>query len=378
MPGSRWVSRRGKHEGNEVEVTQTSDVSVWFVNRGGGANFGKQKADDSKTHRITRETFAREYMPREALAGGDAQVNGAFRRAAPPKRKQAEAPQPSLQMNGYAFAPGTPLNISIETVTPELAKTWLERGGTNRSTSPRRVRKYAAAMRRGEWQLTGEAIKLNADSQVRDGKHRLEAVVESGVSIQSLVVRNLDEGAFDVLDSGRPRSTSDIIGMHGFTYRTAAAAAARGLLLIDRFGHYTASSREVDEAVSTPTVLRYAEEHKEVLEEAIRYAQHLQRAGFVGGVGLYATLFVLLLRVDRDAALLFAEKLTTGANLEPNDPILRFRNRMIGERLSSAQKDREVYLAIGIKVWNAWRKGESLEKLIWRGQSNNEPFPAPV
>ena len=47
------------------------------------------------------------------------------------------------------------------TITPELAQEWLDRGGNNRKVTRRRIEAMTAAIQRGEWQLTGEAIKLD-------------------------------------------------------------------------------------------------------------------------------------------------------------------------------------------------------------------------
>ena len=58
-------------------------------------------------------------------------------------------------------ARGTDLDLEIMTITPELAQEWLDRGGNNRKVTRRRIEAMTAAIQRGEWQLTGEAIKLD-------------------------------------------------------------------------------------------------------------------------------------------------------------------------------------------------------------------------
>ncbi len=379
-PGTQWVSRRGRHTGNEVVVDHATDTSVFVTYKGTGDSMGNQKADPSKLHRVDRAQFESQYAPADTLFN---QVNGlqpAFRQKRTIRQRAAEdtSAQPLLTTNGIVMTGDTKLNIEIMTITPEMAKVWLSRGGSNRTPSIRRVNRYAEAMRRGEWKLTGEGIKLNAQGQVRDGGQRLRAIIQSGVSIQSLVVRNIDEDAFDVLDSGRTRTTADVLGLHGFPSRNALAAAARGLILIDKFGRYAITGKEVDEAISTPIILRYAQRHRDLLVEAIHCADLLHARGFAGGIGLWGTLFGLLLRVDHEAALLFADALASGENLERDNPILRLRNRMLAERrLPNAWTDREVHIAVGIKAWNAWRRGETIQQLVWRGRNNNEPFPVP-
>jgi hypothetical protein len=52
------------------------------------------------------------------------------------------------------------LHLRMMTITPELAQEWLDVGGTNRKITRRRIEAIAAAIKRGEWRLTGEAVKL--------------------------------------------------------------------------------------------------------------------------------------------------------------------------------------------------------------------------
>jgi hypothetical protein len=383
VPGSRWVARTGKHAGGEVEITNLSDVSVFFINRaGGGDSLGNQKADDSKTFRLTRETFNARYLPREELVPGETHGGRAFRRQftyKPEPEAVASRVQPP-PLNGHILSGGTPLNLEVLAITPLQAQAWLDRGGLNRHPSRRRVQAYAAAMRRGEWILTGDSIKLDEQGVVRDGQQRLMAIVEAGVPITSLVVRNVSPSAFDVIDSGRPRGAWDVLGMHGFTNRFATAAATRGLVLIEHFGRFDVRTFEASQYLSTVRILAYAEAHRDELTEALKLAEHIRVVGhFYGGGGLWAILFALLLRANHDAAHLFAEALATGANLEVDSPILRLRSRMLDPRnVPNSVDERETALAIGIKAWNAWRAGERVEQLMWRGSrrlKSPESFP---
>jgi hypothetical protein len=115
----------------------------------------------------------------------------------------------------------------------------------------------------------------------------------------------------------------------------------------------------------------------------VRLADGLRTAGFIGGGGVYGVLLALLLRTDAEATRVFHASLVSGANLEPDSPILRYRNRSISERVlgRGTRGEREVTIATGIKAWNAWRKGETTHYLAWRGGrdvKSPEPFPLPV
>src|SRR5919202_4651022 len=97
------------------------------------------------------------------------------------------------------------LNLEVMTITPELAQEWLDRGGVNRKLTRRRIDAMAAAIQRGEWQLTGEAIKLDHEGRVRDGQNRLHAIVQAGIPVRSVVARGGGGEGVDVIGTGRAR-----------------------------------------------------------------------------------------------------------------------------------------------------------------------------
>ena len=73
---------------------------------------------------------------------------------------------------------------------------------------------YARDMEKGHWQLNGEPIKFYVDGSLADGQHRLSAIISSGASIQSVVLRNLPLN-ISLHDRGRNRSTTDTLILDG-------------------------------------------------------------------------------------------------------------------------------------------------------------------
>lgn len=107
------------------------------------------------------------------------------------------------------------LQVTIETITVETAKAYLEKNTSNRNLSQSVVNSYAETMRKGGWYLNGEAIKFDKTGKLTDGQHRLHAVVKAGVSIQSVVIRDVEEEAFASYDCGRSRTAGQLMGMQG-------------------------------------------------------------------------------------------------------------------------------------------------------------------
>lgn len=105
------------------------------------------------------------------------------------------------------------LNMTIEVVTPESAKRYLERNTENRRLRNWWVNSLAGCMRRGEWITTNQGVSFDTTGKLIDGQHKLEAVILADMPVTMAVFRNLDPSAFKVLDIGVKRNYSDITGL---------------------------------------------------------------------------------------------------------------------------------------------------------------------
>jgi hypothetical protein len=266
------------------------------------------------------------------------------------------------------------------TITPELAQEWLDRGGTNRKTTRHRIEAMTAAIQRGDWRLTGEAIKLDDEDRVRDGQNRLHAIVEAGIPVRSVVARGVGEDAFDVMDTGRSRNAADVLHIHGYPSQNALAAAARGLMFVERYGRVFPSQRDSHLYVTPVTTLQYVKEHPEIID-GVHLGDRIYHSGIEGGIGLWSIIMTLFLRLDPEQAEQFTEHLTTGAGLRRGHPLLMLRNRLLGSQRDqySTLSGREALVAIAIKAWNAWREGKTLPALTWRAEGRRaESFPEAI
>lgn len=107
------------------------------------------------------------------------------------------------------------MKATVETITPERAKEYLERNMINRHISINRVNAYKDSIIRGDWQLNGEAIKFNKKGELIDGQHRLTAIIKANKPIEAVVIRGIAEDV-DIIDRGRSRSIRDTLMMQGY------------------------------------------------------------------------------------------------------------------------------------------------------------------
>lgn len=88
-------------------------------------------------------------------------------------------------------------------ITPTIAAKWIDE---NNSNNPRKtvnrnvVQAYATDMRNGNWVMNGEPIVIDANGEIKNGQHRLLAVIEAGVAVKMFVVIGIspDVTTFDM------------------------------------------------------------------------------------------------------------------------------------------------------------------------------------
>jgi hypothetical protein len=97
----------------------------------------------------------------------------------------------------------------IAEITPAMAKEMLATSTGNRKLRGWYVSQLASAMHRGEWRVTSQGIGFCTNGHLKDAHHRLSACIQSGVTIESLIVLGLRDDAYQVIDTGMMRTYGD-------------------------------------------------------------------------------------------------------------------------------------------------------------------------
>lgn len=121
------------------------------------------------------------------------------------------------QMISLDVPNGNTLEIGFIRITPELANTWLNSNHSNqRKLSKATVAQYTKTIKNGLWYPdTGECIKISCENNIIDGQHRLNAIVQAGIPVTMLVIKNISDEHLAALDTGKKRTLSDVFTIHG-------------------------------------------------------------------------------------------------------------------------------------------------------------------
>jgi len=260
-----------------------------------------------------------------------------------------------------------------EKVTPKKAQEWLKRNECNRPLKPRAIDRYTQAMLRGAWQLNGENIKFNCNGRLIDGQNRLNAIIKSGCTIETYVVRGLPDCAFDTIDQGVTRSLADVLHRNGEKNCAVLASAIRWLVILRDREKYKVLSMPIDESMDELV------KNPELRESVAKFVSKAARTIIPGGVGAACRYLCIRPQIKNGNAQgmvkaeMFFERLITGEGLSRYQPVFHLREAMIRNFKETAKLPHDVIAAMTVKAWNATladKQMRSAKPLEWDREEN--------
>jgi hypothetical protein len=101
---------------------------------------------------------------------------------------------------------------AVLVINPITAQQMLTTSTGNRTMRGHYVKRLADAMLRGEWRVTSQGIGFDVTGALRDGHHRLSAIIQSGVTVELPVVMGMPVTAYQVTDIGMRRTYAELLG----------------------------------------------------------------------------------------------------------------------------------------------------------------------
>lgn len=285
--------------------------------------------------------------------------------SAPPDAQATETPRVAVKVVSE-------MHLPVVEITPELAKEWLTKNLRNRKLRKYKVDAYAAAMRAGEWRGTREPIEFADDGELLNGQHRLQAVVDSEVTIQNPVRFNVPRSELPIIDTGLGRMASDVLTMDGHKNSTQLAAAAKAYYLWHT-GPSMSMLRAGSKKINNELVKHIVERHPD-LNMSVEFAKHASKTlNLLPPSALAAIHYEIIRKHGRGKADEFFNKLIQGYDLHLGSPILALRNVLQKSANSQSRPTTEIRMAWTIHAFNKWIRGEGNVKII--KHMANQDFP---
>lgn len=215
------------------------------------------------------------------------------------------------------------MTMTYEYISPEKAADLLETNENNRTISNGTVQAYVNDLEAGNWDETvGSSISIDSNGVLRDGQHRLAAIVKSGIGIHTWVCRNVSSDG--IYDNNRKRSNSDQIlimrpDFDNVYKSTRYISIARAIIC-----H---GERDNRRKVTPKEIIDFTDKHKEELDPFFLNLPQ-STVSKISLAVVHLSLFLAFLNgVNMEDILDFYEVLCSGMSVRPEEhPIIAYRN----------------------------------------------------
>lgn len=273
------------------------------------------------------------------------------------------------------------ITTRLVTVTPDMARQWLDNMAPNRKVSRVNLENLMKAMEEKRWHQDASPIKFNRNGQLIDGQHRLWALINTGQTHTFIVAWGVLEEAMTTLDTGKMRSRGDVLAIHDPALTDINSVAATTTIIL-RWKKGERNNNLRNSYVSNDEVIAFYDQERDDIIAASRHGRRLANATRAASGQAYSLCWYLFSNIDPEDAEFFWDRIVDGAALEPGSPIYALRELLAREARSAGTRERmraDIAAALMIKAWNAYRRGEEVKLLHFKvGGAHPDRYPEPI
>lgn len=260
------------------------------------------------------------------------------------------------------------MTMTYEFISPEYAEDLLtNHNHGNRRLKNRTVEAYVTDLKSGNWdEQVGSTISIDERGELRDGQHRLTAIVKSGIGVKLWVCRNVsDKGIYD---SNVVRSISDQLYILRpdleAVYKSYRFAGIVNMLINHRTRKKCTAKQVAD----------YIDRHKDDLDGFFYRFPTTITGKITNAVVVSALYMAYAAGVEMDDILRFYSVLTTGmSTCKEEFPIIAYRKYLLKDSTNLRNADitdvcRCQYALKKYLDGSCTKRIRAVDKLIW-------PFP---
>lgn len=278
----------------------------------------------------------------------------------------------------WLFGKHTREDIRYVDVSPVIAAALLERNTRNRKMRGQDVKEWSGEMEGGRWRITHQGIAIARDGMILDGQHRLESIVESGVTVRMPVAVGLDPEVFSVIDTGRRRNSADAMFMVGESNAFLLAAITR-LAMQYETGYLNRQIGGRGNKIHSDVLLAYRDGKEDALRAATKVGLNSRSGGLpVNKTAVGAAYLLIHAKCGNDDLINeFFEGVRHGIQLDGNDARFLLRRNILND---VAKPRSRKHLGLLLKAWKLYALGEPLKPrtlLTFRDEEEMPPIYVP-
>lgn len=265
------------------------------------------------------------------------------------------------------------MKTEIKAINKEIAQQLLANNFNNRKLNRDHVSELTAFMKDGNFKTSGDPIRIAKNGRLLDGQHRLQAIINSDTTQNLLVVSDLDEEVFDVIDTGKSRGAHDFLHIMNVTNAHVVAAIIKTVINFDKEIDLISGVNKRKFGAGFLVVNRY-KSNPLYWEDLGKMAHSYYNKCKMLKPSEWGLLLHVLSKINKDHTIEFLDKLANGVGLEEDDPILLLKNKLTSYKMTP-------HLTVSIKMklgltfiaWNHYRKGNTVKKLLFNANSDKLP-----
>lgn len=259
----------------------------------------------------------------------------------------------------------------LRVINPKVAEEMLKRNISNRRLNIEHIRSLSKQMKDGKWLFDGAPIKFSSAGGLLDGQHRLNAIIRSKTSQKFLILTNIDSEAFKVMDTGRKRTSSDILGIKGYE-NTGGLSAAIKFILSHKKGLNAIKANDT-KSITNTEILEFVEKNPIIIDLYKECAPLYKTFSRILPISIICAYRFLFNEKNVNDAKNFWIGVCTGLNLEEDSPLKALRDKLTYNKINRVEMNRKEKKAYIIKAWVAYRLKKKIKLL--RYSPEREKYP---
>jgi hypothetical protein len=261
-------------------------------------------------------------------------------------------------------------------MTPERARKLLKHNKINRRLREYHVRRISALMLGGRWRFNGDTIRLDTEGNLLDGQHRLNAIVNTGITIPVVLVCGVERDAMPTIDTAKlQRSYGDVIQIKGGASDRYQQQVGTALVWLCRY------DRGVIPKMNLPENRIEADEVATKFANCPKIQDAVERCLAVKNVGSPAMLgcvYYILTRANRfELAERMVDTMLDPSLASTTDPFFLLRQWFLNQTKGSKRRNPVDTFAYIFKACNYAFHGHQPKALVYKPDgARSEPYPA--
>lgn len=250
------------------------------------------------------------------------------------------------------------MHTEVKTIDKVEADRLLNLNTSNRPVSKNNLESIKKALASGEWKENGESIKISHDGVLLDGQHRLMAISQTGIPLNTLIVSGLSKDVFTTLDIGKTRGAGDMLALKGVESYNVIAAAVNLYLIWKNTGSLKSPSN-----ANRPSKAKIVE----VALKDDRFSDVLRKgsnfsASYIGR-SVFLFLNVAFSEYDEDKSDEFFEHLTNPDYVTTPKIVMLLREQLIAGSTGNNRHNKQYKIALVFKAFSYFCSGKSPRQL---------------